>query len=703
MPTERRHRSSRRAARRAAPSNTAPATPDPAAPADPFDDWGNLDALLAVARITDLSPSPDGTRLVASVQQPDEHCARYRSALWELDPAGGAAPRRITFSGKGETSPRFSPDGLLLFTSSRPDPTADDDSSTAIWRLPVHGEASVLADAPGGLGIAAVAADGTVLATTSVLAGGTLADDAERRKHRKDGGITAIWHTGMPIRYWDHEVGDTSPRLVLVRSGIGPVDLTPGADTVALLNASADLSPDGRLVATTWTRRIRHGQSVTGIALIDTATNRRRQLLRGTASHGYDVPKFSPDGTTIALTRYTTSTPTDTGYDFLELHPVDGGDPVTVNVGDLTVGEYAWAPDGRTLYVAGDLHSKGAVLVVDPRTGKVRRTLADDAAYSCLRPSQDGRYVYALRSTIDTPNTPVRLATGRTPERHTINAPGRIRSLPGRLEWVGTTVGGIEVGGWLCTPDGASAKRPAPLMLWVHGGPHGSYNAWSWRWCPWPFVAQGYAVLLPDPAMSTGYGHAGLNRGWPRRPEVVWAEVQGLLDHVLRRRTLDAGRTALLGASFGGFMTNWIAGQTDRFRAIVTHAGIYAPDQQHVTTDAAAHKVRVHRTAAEDPEWYQNSSPNLRAAAITTPMLVTHGVRDYRVPVSEALRLWWDLVSHWPGRPQDLPHRLLQFTSENHWILAPNNARVWNEAVLGFCDQHVRGRAPLPEALPYLG
>jgi dipeptidyl aminopeptidase/acylaminoacyl peptidase len=183
---------------------------------------------------------------------------------------------------------------------------------------------------------------------------------------------------------------------------------------------------------------------------------------------------------------------------------------------------------------------------------------------------------------------------------------------------------------------------------------------------------------------------------------VVWSEVQALTDHALRRRTLDAGRTALLGASFGGFMTNWIAGQTGRFRAIVTHAGIYAPDQQHVTTDAAAHKVRVHRTVAEDPEWYENSSPNLRAAAITTPMLVTHGVRDYRVPVSEALRLWWDLVSYWPGRPQDLPHRLLQFTSENHWILAPNNARVWNRTVLGFCDQHVRGRDPLPEALPYL-
>src|SRR5699024_10405974 len=134
-------------------------------------------------------------------------------------------------------------------------------------------------------------------------------------------------------------------------------------------------------------------------------------------------------------------------------------------------------------------------------------------------------------------------------------------------------------------------------------------------------------------------------------------------DRALRRGTLDATRTALLGASFGGFMTNWIAGQTDRFRAIVTHAGIYAPEQEHVTTDAAAHKVRVHRTPAQDPQWFGSFSPDLRVDRITTPMLVTHGSRDFRVPISEALRLWWDLVSNWAGRPQDMPHRFLQFTS----------------------------------------
>ncbi|WP_084614163.1 S9 family peptidase [Nakamurella lactea] len=677
----------------------------------PFADFTDIAGFVALPRITALALSPDGKRLVAAVQRPDANGSKYVSALWEVDPEGLAEPRRLTFSVKGESAPRFAPDGALLFTSARPDTEGEQNGSanngqshTAIWRLREHGEARVVADAPGGLGIAGVAADGRLLATGSVVAGGSSDTDAEARKRRKDRGVTAILHTGMPIRYWDHEINDTSPRLNLVDpvadGKAGPLtDLATDADTVSLLNATADLSPDGRTVATTWTRRDRRGETGTSLVLIDTARRRRKVLLRGTSAHGYAGPSFSPDGSTLAVTRVTGSTPTDTSYDFLELHPVAGGEPVAVEVGDLTIGEYVWAPDGQTLYVTGDLHSRGAILAVDPATGRVRKTIADDAVYSSLHAAADGRYLYALRSTIDTPPTPVRLTVRRVGEPRRLPAPGWVAGVPGTLEWVDTDVAGIRVGGWLCTPKGASARRPAPLMLWIHGGPHGSYNSWSWRWSPWLAVARGYAVLMPDPAMSTGYGHAGLNRGWPRLPDVVWHEVETLTDHVLQRKSLDHTRTALLGASFGGFMTNWIAGHSTRFKAIVTHAGLYALDQQHPTTDAAAHKVRVHRTPDDLPEWYAKYSPHHHAAKIRTPMLLTHGSRDYRVPISEALRLWWDLVSGFDGKPQDLPHRFLQFTSENHWVLSPSNSRVWNETVLGFVDQHALGKNALPDTV----
>jgi dipeptidyl aminopeptidase/acylaminoacyl peptidase len=168
----------------------------------------------------------------------------------------------------------------------------------------------------------------------------------------------------------------------------------------------------------------------------------------------------------------------------------------------------------------------------------------------------------------------------------------------------------------------------------------------------------------------------------------VWADLAAVLDAAVARPDLDADRVACLGGSFGGYMTNWIAGHTDRFRAIVTHAGLWALDQQHTTTDMAYWKNRLVGTPAEHPDWFGDNSPHHTADAIRTPMLVVHGNRDYRVPVGEALRLWWDLVSRFPGEPDELPHRFLQFTDENHWVLKPGNAQVWYSTVLDFVDRH---------------
>ncbi|ATG51200.1 dipeptidyl aminopeptidase [Brachybacterium vulturis] len=661
-----------------------------------FSDFTDVDAFLRIPRLTSVTASEDG-RVVAAIQQADEPGAKLVSSLWELDPAGREPARRLTFSAKGESSPRFAPDGTLLFSSARPDPEGGaDEEVAAIWRLPRTGEAQVVASAAAGLSLLSVAADGTMLAATSVLPGSSLEEDAERRKTRKDAKQTTIWHTGMPIRQWDHEIGDESRRLVLVTPDGDLTDLTPDVGTVTLHAASADLSPDGSTVATSWTQRVRGGETRSSITLIDTATLRRSVLCAADETAQFGSPLFSRDGRHLAVIRSTASSPTDTSYSRLEIHPVGGGDPVTAQLGDLSLTDLEWAPDG-TLLVTGDLHSSGAVLRVDPATGEATGVAAG-GVFSAPAPTPGGE-LFALRSDIAGPPRPVRIEDGAALRE--LPAPGAVDALPGTLEWVETDVDGLTVGGWLCLPTGASAEEPAPVMLWIHGGPHGSYNAWSWRWCPWLAVERGYAVLMPDPAMSTGYGDAGLNRGWPRRPDVVFHECETLLDSVLQRAELDASRTAMLGASFGGFMANWIAGHTERFDAIVTHAGLWALDQQHRTTDAAASKMRVHRHEDEDPDWYRAFSPHHEIDAITTPMLVTHGNRDFRVPISEALRLWWDLVSTWDGEPQDMPHRFLQLTSENHWVLTPSNALAWNQAVLAFCDQHVLGADPVPEVLPW--
>ncbi|ATG54069.1 dipeptidyl aminopeptidase [Brachybacterium ginsengisoli] len=677
-------------------SDDATTAPTPSTSFTDFTDFTDIDGFLRIPRLASVATSREG-RVVAAIQEADGPGAKLLSSLWELDPAGEKSARRLTRSEKGESGPRFTPEGSLLFSSSRPDPEGGSvEDRSAIWRLPAAGEAELVAAAPGGLSLLGVAEDGTLLAATEVLPGGTLEDDAERRTARKDAKQTTIWHTGMPIRLWDHELGDAERHLVLVTPDGELTDLTPGVGTVPLHAASADLSPDGTTVATSWTRRVRGGETRTDVVLLDTATGARTTFLEADDEAQHGSPSFSPDGTHLALVRSTLSTPSDTSYSRLEIHPLDGGAPVVAELGDLTLGEAEWV-DSSTLLVGGDLHSSGAILLLDATTGETR-TLVDGGVFSSLAVGPEGA-VLALRNDVGTPARPVRIsADGALTE---LPAPGTVGALPGTLEWVETEVDGVPVGGWLCLPASASSAEPAPVMLWIHGGPHGSYNAWSWRWCPWLAVERGYAVLMPDPAMSTGYGDAGLNRGWPRRPDVVFRECETLLDQELERPELDATRTALLGASFGGFMTNWIAGRSDRFDAIVTHAGLWALPQQHRTTDAAASKMRVHRHEDEDPDWYRAFSPHHEVDAITTPMLVTHGNRDYRVPVSEALRLWWDLVSSWQGEPEDMPHRFLQLTSENHWVLTPSNALAWNQAVLAFCDQHVLGAEPVPDVLPW--
>ena len=653
-------------------------------------DFADLAAYVALPRLTGLALSPDGTRLVAAVQASDRAGARYVSALWEVPLAGGE-PARLTRSEKGESAPAFRPDGGLVFVSARPDPEGTEDEP-ALWVLPPAGEPEVLARCPGGVSAPVVAAgSGTVLVGGSRLAGsGPQDDDAARRAVRRDRKVSAILHTGMPIRHWDTELGVESPRLLVTGTdGGGLRDLAPDAGP-ALTGADRSITADGATVATTWRTRGPRGDFPTAVVLVDVATGARTVLAEGGGAE-HEQPRIAPDGSRVALLTSTYGSYEVPATVDLRIVPVGGGAARSVPLGDLHPAEWVWSADSATLYVTGDLHGRGAVLAVDAATGTSRR-LAADASYSSLCPAPDGRSVYAVRSAVDAPPAPVRLDTAATDQDpEWLPTPAPAPPLPGRLEELTG-----EVHGWLCRPEG---DGPHPLMLWIHGGPFSSWNSWSWRWNPWVAVARGWAVLLPDPALSTGYGQDWIDRAWPHRAAPVWADLETVLDEVVARPDVDGDRVACLGASFGGYLTNWIAGHTDRFGAIVTHSGTWALDQKNDTADVARGWLTWFGRPADHPDWYAENSPHHFADRIRTPMLVVHGNRDYRVPVSEALRLWWDLVSRWEGDPDALPHRFLNFPGENHWILSPANAEVWYDTVLGFCDQHVRGRPWTPTDL----
>jgi dipeptidyl aminopeptidase/acylaminoacyl peptidase len=299
-----------------------------------------------------------------------------------------------------------------------------------------------------------------------------------------------------------------------------------------------------------------------------------------------------------------------------------------------------------------------------------------------VQPSPDGR-VFAVRSTTGSPHEVVVVDEVARP----LPSPGSPLEVPGRVEEVlAAADDGVEIRSWLVLPPDASAESPAPLVVFIHGGPVSSWAGWHWRWNPHLLAERGYAVLLPDPALSTGYGQDFIARGWGTWGERPYTDLMTAVDAAIGRPDIDADRTAAMGGSFGGYMANWVAGHTDRFRGIITHASLWALDQFHGTTDDGVWWEKEFGDPYEDLARYHANSPHQFVGNIRTPMLVIHGERDHRVPISEALRLWTDLQRH------NVPSRFLFFSDENHWILRPPNVRVWYETVFAFLDEHVLGK-----------
>jgi dipeptidyl aminopeptidase/acylaminoacyl peptidase len=670
----------------------------------PFHD---LSDYVAIPRVTALRRSPDGSWLAASVQTLSSDGKKYVTSIWRIDAQGGA-PRRLTRSAEGEGSPRFLPDGSLLFTSKRPAPDSGDgkngdDEGAALWLLPEGGgEARIVASLPGGVSGLETALDTPAIVVVSPVLG----DDDERlRKERKDAGVTAILHETVPVRYWDHDLGPAEPRLFAVLPPEPDADgtqtetttdqkyetrdLTPDAGR-ALFEPSVALSPDGTMAAVTWWRWRDDVQANREVALIDLATGKRTVLLSDPDAD-YASPAFSPDGLHLACVRSTHDTPEEGTDSTLVLIGTDGNGGARDLTGGATrldrwpVGP-VWDPAGRGVYFTADDGGRRPVFLVEVTTGAVSKVTTDDGYYTDLNPSPDGATLFALRNAVDAPPAPVRVdvATGGVT---TLDSPGAQLALPGRLtEITATADDGQPLRAWLVLPDGASQAHQAPLLLWVHGGPYSSWNSWSWRWNPWLMAARGYAVLLPDPALSTGYGRELMTRGYQHWGQRTFDDVMTLTDVAERRDDIDETRTAMMGGSYGGYMANWIAGHTGRFQAIVSHASLWTMDHMAGTTDGPHEFYREFGDPLTQPRKYTENSPHLHAGQITTPMLVIHGNKDYRVPVTEAFRLWWDLK-----RLHRADAKFLYFPDENHWILAPGNAAIWYETVFAFLAQHVLG------------
>ena len=391
----------------------------------------DLDLYLSLPRVAGLALSPDGRQLVTSVATPGPDGKKFASALWELDPAGQAAPRRLTRSAPGESGAAFLPDGSLLFTSTRDDPEAAPDAKAdgevaRLWLLPAGGgEARPVASAPAGIDLHRVARDaGTVVYRTGVHPGADDLDGDERRdKARSDAGVSALLFETYPIRYWDHYLGPRSrgcsrpPRPRPATAAWPGPALTP-APGRALDEQDVAVTPDGATVVCGWdTGEVTNPRSL--LVAIDVASGERRVLLDDPGSSVGRVA-CSPDGRLAVCERIghgDPDHPMDVGLWLVDLAGGEGRD-LTAGL-DLWPAEPVWAADGRAVFFVADEDGRTPVFQVEvggEADGRVTR-LSADGAFSDLCPAPDGRRLYALRATMAAPAGAVALDPAAADQR----------------------------------------------------------------------------------------------------------------------------------------------------------------------------------------------------------------------------------------------------------------------------------------------
>ena len=655
-------------------------------PAHPF----SVHDMVAMERLAAPQPSPDGRQVVFTRRAYDAPSNRNVTNLW-IVPIDGGEPRRLTTGAASDTSPRWSPDGrTFAFVSDR-------SGTSQIWTIdPTAGEAKRATDLPVDVDNVEYSPDGSRLAFSAEVYPDCpdLACTAKRDKEKSDNPVKARIYTRLMIRHWDAwDEGKRSHIFVWPLKGGAPVDVMKGADADSPTKPFGGAeefawSPDGKSIAFTSKMAANPAWSTDTNIYLAAADGGGYRCLTCANEATDTQPAFSPDGKTLAYLAMARP-----GFEAdrqrVALYDLASGTSHVLTEGwDRSADSVAWSADGKRLLVLAEDAARRKIFAVDPVRGTAA-VVVPDHYNADLAVTSRGRLVYSQ----DSLTSPAEIFTCRADGADAraltrVNA-ARVQaaqmSRPEEFWFKGAN--GDKVHGFILKPVGFQEGRKYPVAFLVHGGPQGAWeDHFHYRWNPQAYAGAGYVTIAINFHGSTGFGQAftdAIRKNWGGAP---YDDLMKGLDYAIATYPfIDADRMGALGASYGGYMVNWIAGHTDRFKCLVTHDGEFDTRTSYYTTEELWFPEWEHggvpwEPGSTDATW----SPALFVANWKTPTLVVHGGKDFRLPETEGFSVFTAL------QRRGIPSKLLYFPDENHWVLKAKNSILWHDTVLGWLDQWLK-------------
>jgi dipeptidyl aminopeptidase/acylaminoacyl peptidase len=662
-----------------------------------------FDDLTAIKRIGDAQISPDGSRVVYVVTDVDKNLNRGKRSVWAV-PASGGSPQQLITSDKNDFSPRWSADGKwIAFLSTR---EGAPQIFVAEAANPGASNPRKVTSAPEGVSEFIWSPNGKTFAfTTDVYPDcASLNCVAKHSEAEEKSKVKAVIADRLLYRHWDSfKRGKRSHLFVVPTEGGEPKDLTPGDHDVPPFSlgdpTAFDFSPDGKEIVFAQNTEKSEATSTNNdlwIVPVDFHPGKTMVVCITRNNPGSDTtPRYSPDGKYIAYRSQTRN-----GYESdrfrLMLYDRKAGTSKELSTGfDRPVGEFVWAPDSQNIFIVAEDRGRELIGLASISGGAgagggVKPLIANTASNG-ITISSDGKTLAFTRSSLALPAEVFAANSDGSGARQltqpNANLLAQLDLDKGEdFEYDGALKSKIH--GFILKPPQFDKSKKYPMILLIHGGPQGAWlDSWGYRWNPQMWAARGYVTVLINPHGSTGYGQAFTEEISGDWGGAAYEDLMKGVDHVIKLGYVDPNRMGAAGGSYGGYMVNWILGHTDRFKALVSHAGVYNLTSMYATEELWFNEWEFKGTPWDNPELYTKWSPHLSAKNFKTPTLVVHGELDYRVPVGEGLQLFSTL------QRKGVPSKLLYYPDEGHWVLKPQNSELWYKTVLDWFDQFLKTSA----------